>query len=122
MCTRSGRPGDEAALRSRTPSDNTDFPTATVKWTNSAVDKIDHTVNANDNSFGPGLLKPSANFTFRLRDGVRLRVLLLGPPRADASDHRRAAAVNAHRDVRVFCGSRVDFGPIRERLIARRSA
>jgi plastocyanin len=36
----------------------------TVKWTNSAVDKIDHTVNANDNSFNSGPLKPGASFSF----------------------------------------------------------
>jgi plastocyanin len=36
----------------------------TVKWTNSAVDKIDHTVNANDNSFSSGTLKPGASFSF----------------------------------------------------------
>jgi plastocyanin len=36
----------------------------TVKWTNSAVDKIDHTVNANDNSFSSGTLKPAASFSF----------------------------------------------------------
>ena len=37
---------------------------ATVKWTNSMVDEIDHTVNANDNSFNSGILKPGASFTF----------------------------------------------------------
>jgi hypothetical protein len=36
----------------------------TVKWTNSAVDEIDHTVNANDNSFNSGILKPGASFSF----------------------------------------------------------
>jgi len=36
----------------------------TVKWTNSAVDEIDHTVNANDNSFSSGVLKPGASFSF----------------------------------------------------------
>jgi plastocyanin len=36
----------------------------TVKWTNSAVDKIDHTVNANDNSFNSGVLMPGASFSF----------------------------------------------------------
>ena len=37
---------------------------ATVKWTNSAVDKLDHTVNANDGSFSSGKLAPGATFTF----------------------------------------------------------
>lgn len=36
----------------------------TVKWTNSAVDKTDHTVNANDNSFNSGTLKPGTSFSF----------------------------------------------------------
>ncbi|MGH2499609.1 MAG: hypothetical protein ACRDF0_05920 [Candidatus Limnocylindria bacterium] len=36
--------------------------------------------------------------------------------------HGAAAAVAAHRDAHVFCGSRIDFGPIRERLNAGRSA
>ncbi len=35
--------------------------------------------------------------------------------------HGAAAAVNAHRDAHAFCGSRVDFGPVRERLSANRS-
>ena len=34
--------------------------------------------------------------------------------------HSAAAAVNAHRDVHAFCGSRIDFGPIRERLSVHR--
>lgn len=36
--------------------------------------------------------------------------------------HSAAAAVHAHRVAHVLCGSRVDFGPIRERLRADRSA
>jgi len=32
-----------------------------------------------------------------------------------------AAAVHAHRDAHFYCGTRVDFGPIRERLKAGRS-
>jgi len=36
--------------------------------------------------------------------------------------HGAAAAVHAHREAHFLCGSRVDFGPIRERLIANRSA
>jgi hypothetical protein len=36
----------------------------TVKWTNSAVDKIDHTVAAVDGSFSSGPLKPGATFNF----------------------------------------------------------
>ncbi len=36
--------------------------------------------------------------------------------------HGAAAAVQAHRDAHVFCGSRVDFGPVRDRLNAGRSA
>lgn len=32
--------------------------------------------------------------------------------------HGAAAAVNVHRDVHAWCGSRVDFGPVRERLRA----
>jgi len=32
-----------------------------------------------------------------------------------------AAAVHAHRNVHFSCGTRVDFGPIRERLKASRS-
>ena len=35
----------------------------TVKWTNSAVDKLDHTVNANDNSFSSGTLKPGESYS-----------------------------------------------------------
>ena len=36
--------------------------------------------------------------------------------------HGAAAAVHAHRDAHFLCGSRVDFGPIRERLKAGRPA
>jgi DNA-binding CsgD family transcriptional regulator len=36
--------------------------------------------------------------------------------------HGAAAAVHAHRDAHFYCGTRVDFGPIRERLTASRSA
>jgi hypothetical protein len=32
--------------------------------------------------------------------------------------HGAAAAVHAHRDAHFYCGTRVDFGPIRERLKA----
>ncbi len=35
--------------------------------------------------------------------------------------HGAAAAVHAHRDAHFCCGTRVDFGPIRERLEASRS-
>jgi DNA-binding CsgD family transcriptional regulator len=35
--------------------------------------------------------------------------------------HGAAAAVHAHRDVHFSCRTRVDFGPIRERLKASRS-
>jgi len=35
--------------------------------------------------------------------------------------HGAAAAVHAHRNVHFSCGTRVDFGPIRERLKASRS-
>jgi DNA-binding NarL/FixJ family response regulator len=35
--------------------------------------------------------------------------------------HGAAAAVHAHRDAHFYCGTRVDFGPIRERLKADRS-
>ena len=35
--------------------------------------------------------------------------------------HSAAPAVHAHRDAHPWCGSRVDFGPIRERLKASRS-
>ena len=35
--------------------------------------------------------------------------------------HGAAAAVHAHRDAHPWCGSRVDFGPIREHLKASRS-
>lgn len=38
----------------------------TVKWTNSAVDKVDHTVTANDLSFNSGTMKPGATFSFTL--------------------------------------------------------
>jgi plastocyanin len=38
----------------------------TVRWTNSLVDKIDHTVNANDNSFASALLKPGDSFSTTL--------------------------------------------------------
>lgn len=36
--------------------------------------------------------------------------------------HSAAAAVHAHRDTHAFCGSRIDFGPIRDRLQAARSS
>ncbi len=35
--------------------------------------------------------------------------------------HSAAAAVHAHGDAHAFCGSRIDFGPIRERLNAART-
>ncbi len=35
--------------------------------------------------------------------------------------HGAAAAVHAHRDAHFYCGTRADFGPIRERLKASRS-
>jgi len=35
--------------------------------------------------------------------------------------HGAAVAVHAHRDAHFCCGTRVDFGPIRERLKASRS-
>ena len=35
--------------------------------------------------------------------------------------HGAAAAVHAHRDAHFYCGTRVDFGPIRERLKVSRS-
>ncbi len=35
--------------------------------------------------------------------------------------HGAAAAVHAHRDAHFYCGTRVDFRPIRERLRASRS-
>jgi DNA-binding NarL/FixJ family response regulator len=35
-----------------------------------------------------------------------------------AGVHGAAAAVHAHRDTHVFCGSRVDFGSVRGRLNA----
>ena len=35
--------------------------------------------------------------------------------------HGAAAAVNAHPGAHPWCGSRLDFGPIRERLKASRS-
>ncbi len=37
-----------------------------VKWTNSLVDKIDHTISANDNSFSSAVLKPGESFTATL--------------------------------------------------------
>lgn len=36
----------------------------TVKWTNSAVDELDHTVTANDQSFDSGIMKPGAGFSY----------------------------------------------------------
>lgn len=33
--------------------------------------------------------------------------------------HSAAAVGHAHRDTHFLCGSRVDFGPIRDRLSAR---
>lgn len=36
----------------------------TVKWVNSKVDGIDHTVTAADNAFDSGVLKPGASFSF----------------------------------------------------------
>ena len=36
--------------------------------------------------------------------------------------HSAAAAVLAHRDAHPWCGSRIDFGPILERIKASRSA
>jgi plastocyanin len=41
-------------------------PGTTVKWTNSQVDKVDHTVNANDNSFSSTTLKPGESFSTTL--------------------------------------------------------
>ena len=38
----------------------------TLKWTNSAVDKVDHTVTATDQSFNSGPLKPGDSFSFTL--------------------------------------------------------
>jgi plastocyanin len=35
----------------------------TVKWVNSIVDQLDHTVNANDNSFASQVLKPGDSFS-----------------------------------------------------------
>jgi len=35
--------------------------------------------------------------------------------------HGAAAAMHAHREAHFYCGTRVDFGPIRERLNAGRS-
>lgn len=35
--------------------------------------------------------------------------------------HGAAAAVSAHRDAHLLCGSRGDLGPVRERLEASRS-
>jgi hypothetical protein len=35
--------------------------------------------------------------------------------------HGAATAVHAYRDAHFSCGTRVDFGPIRERLTANRS-
>jgi len=34
---------------------------------------------------------------------------------------RPAGRVHAHRDAHFYCGTRIDFGPIRERLKASRS-
>ncbi len=36
--------------------------------------------------------------------------------------HSAAAAVLAHRDAHAWCGSRIDFGPILERIKASRTA
>jgi len=36
--------------------------------------------------------------------------------------HSAAAAVLAHRDAHPWCGSRIDFGPILERIKASRTA
>jgi len=38
-------------------------PGTTVKWINSLVDQIDHTVNANDNSFSSQAMKPGDSFS-----------------------------------------------------------
>jgi plastocyanin len=35
----------------------------TVKWINSMVDQLDHTVNANDNTFSSQALKPGDSFS-----------------------------------------------------------
>jgi len=39
-----------------------------------------------------------------------------------AHTHSAAAAVLAHRDAHPWCGSRIDFGPILERIKASRTA
>jgi len=46
------------------PATLTVKPGTTVKWTNSAVDQIDHAITANDNSFSAGTLKPGESFSF----------------------------------------------------------
>jgi plastocyanin len=46
------------------PATLTVKPGTTVKWTNSAVDQIDHAITANDSSFTSGTLKPGDSFSF----------------------------------------------------------
>jgi plastocyanin len=48
------------------PATLTVTPGTTIKWTNSQVDKLDHTVNANDNSFSSPVLHPGDSFTTTL--------------------------------------------------------
>jgi plastocyanin len=57
----------------------------TVKWTNSQVDKVDHTVNANDNSFSSPALKPGESYAnLFTKPGTYLYFCSLHP------DHMRA--------------------------------
>ncbi|HEV8535949.1 MAG TPA: cytochrome P460 family protein [Candidatus Limnocylindria bacterium] len=50
------------------PATLTVRPGTTVTWTNSLVDKTDHTVNANDNSFRSATLRPGESFTTSFTD------------------------------------------------------
>ncbi len=47
----------------------------TVKWTNSAVDELDHTVTANDKSFDSGIMKPGAGFSFTFNTPGRFQYI-----------------------------------------------
>lgn len=60
-------PGPNEAVASRMAFFPNNLPVkvgTTVKWTNSAVDEIDHTVTANDRSFDSGVVKPGVSFSY----------------------------------------------------------
>lgn len=60
-------PGPNEAVASRMsffPGNLTVKAGTMVKWTNSAVDELDHTVTASDRLFDSGVMKPGASFSY----------------------------------------------------------